>query len=145
MKLSKELTNGFIIFIGIGLYFLTMNMLGLSDLFYLRFFNIFFLIYGVNRTLVSNLSEGKKEFLSNTISAFATAFIGVCLSFVGLICYSYLHGGDDYVQTLSKTFLFGGNPSVLMYAISLLFEGTASAVIVTLVLMLYYNNKYRTD
>ena len=74
MKLSKELTNGFIIFIGIGLYFLTMNMLGLSDLFYLRFFNIFFLIYGVNRTLVSNLSEGKKEFLSNTISAFATAF-----------------------------------------------------------------------
>ncbi len=74
MKLSKELTNGFIIFIGIGVYFLTMNMLGLSDLFYLRFFNIFFLIYGVNRTVVSNLSEGKKEFLFNTISAFATAF-----------------------------------------------------------------------
>ncbi len=78
MKLSKELTNGFIIFIGIGVYFLTMNMLGLSDLFYLRFFNIFFLIYGVNRTVVSNLSEGKKEFLFNTISAFATA-LKVCV------------------------------------------------------------------
>jgi hypothetical protein len=41
--------------------------------------------------------------------------------------------------------LFGGNPSVLMYSISLLFEGTASAVIVTLVLMFYYNNKYPAD
>lgn len=145
MKLSKELTNGFIIFIGIGVYFLTMNILGLSDLFYLRFFNIFFLIYGANKTLVSNLSEGKKEILPNAISAFATAFIGVFLSIVGLIGYSYLHGGDDYVLTLSKTFLFGGNPTLLMYSISLLFEGTASAVIVALILMLYYNNKYRAD
>ena len=145
MKLSKELTNGFIIFIGIGVYFLTMNMLGLSDLFYLRLFNIFFLIYGANKTLVSNLSEGKKEFLPNAISAFATTFIGVFLSIVGLIVYSYVHGGDDYVQTLSKTFLFGGNPTLLMYSISLLFEGTASAVIVALILMFYYNNKYRAD
>jgi hypothetical protein len=145
MKLSKELTNGFIIFIGIGVYFLTINMLGLSDLFYLRFFNIVFLMFGVNRTMTSNLSEGKKEFLPNILSAFTTAFIGVVLSIVGLIGYSYLHGGDDYVQTLSETFLFGGNPSVLMYSISLLFEGTASAVIVTLVLMFYYNNKYPAD
>ena len=145
MKLSKELTNGFIIFIGIGIYFLTVNMLGLSNLFYLRFFNIFFLIYGVNRTLVSNLNEGKKEFLSNTVSAFATAFIGVCLSIVGLICYSYLRGGDAFIQTLSKTFLFGGNPSVMTYSICLLFEGIAAAVIVTLVLMFYYNNIYPAD
>lgn len=145
MKLSKELTNGFIIFIGIGIYFLAMNMLGLSDLFYLRFFNIVFLIFGVNRTMTTNLSEGKKEFLPNIFSAFTTAFIGVVSSIVGLIGYSYLHGGDLYVKTLSETFLFGGNPSVMTYSICLFFEGIASSVIVTLVLMFYYNNKYRAD
>lgn len=145
MKISRELTNGFIIFIGIGIYFLTMNMLGLSDLFYLRFFNIVFVIFGVNRTMISNLSDGKKQFLPNAISAFATACIGVFLSIIGLIGYSYLHGGDAFIQTLSKTFLFGGNPSVMTYSICLLFEGIAAAVIVTLVLMFYYNNKYPAD
>ena len=145
MKLSKELTNGLLIFISIGIYFLAMNFLGLSHLFYLRLFNVLFLIYGINRTIVSNLAEGKKEFLTNATSAFATAFIGISLCIIGLIVYSFLNGGDAFVKTLSKTFLFGENPTVYKYSICLLFEGIASSVIVTLILMLYYNNKYVAD
>jgi hypothetical protein len=42
MKLQKELYNGVIIFIGIGLYFMLMEILGLADLYYLRVFNVLF-------------------------------------------------------------------------------------------------------
>jgi hypothetical protein len=56
-----------------------------------------------------------------------------------------LNGGDAFIQNLSKTFLFGGNPSVNIYCISLFVEGIASSVIVTLLLMFYYNNKYLSD
>ena len=145
MKLPKEIINGFIIFLAIGIYFLLMQALNLSHLFYLRFLNVIFVFYGVNRTIQMNLKEGKKKFVSNAISALFTSIIGVILSVIGLVIYSYLQEGDAFVQSLSETFLFGGNPSIDMYSISLLFEGIASSVIVTLLLMLYWNNKFSSD
>lgn len=145
MRLPKEVVNGSIIFIGIGIFFLLMNVFGLADLFYLRLLNVIFIFYGVNRTIEMNISQGKKEFVSNAVSAMATSLIGVFLSIVGLVIYSYSKGGDAYVQSLSKTFLFGGNPSVITYSICLLFEGMASSVIVTMLLMLYWNNRLSID
>lgn len=145
MKPPKEIINGFIIFIAIAIYFLLMEVLGLAHLFYLRFLNILFVFYGVNRTIQMNLLEGKKKFVSNAVSALYTSVISVFLSIIALVIYSYLQGGDAFVQSLSKTFLFGGNPSIDAYSISLLFEGLASSVIVTLLLMLYWNNQFSTD
>lgn len=145
MKISKEVFNGAIIFIGIGVYFLLMNALGLANVFYLRLLNIIFVYYGVNKTIQMNIAEGKKTFVSNAISAMTTSLVGVVLSVVGLIVYSYMKGGDNYVQSLSEIFLFGGNPSVVTYSICLLFEGVASSVIVTLFAMLYWNNRFSTD
>ncbi|KQB37023.1 hypothetical protein B6A10_09575 [Flavobacterium sp. L1I52] len=145
MKPPKEITNGFIIFIAIAIYFLLMEALGLAHLFYLRFLNIIFVFYGVNRTIQMNLIEGKKKFVSNAVSALYTSVVSVFLSIIALVIYSYLQGGDAFVQSLSETFLFGGNPSIDMYSISLLFEGLASSVIVTLMLMLYWNNRFSTD
>jgi len=132
MKISKEFQNGFLIFLGIAIYFLFMNLVGLSDVFYLRLFNTLFVLYGVNRTIMMNIHDG-------------TSLIGVFLSIIGLIIFSYLQGGDQYVQSLSKTFLFGGNPSVMTYSICLLFEGIASTVVVTMLLLLYWNNRLVTD
>ncbi|MFC5682312.1 hypothetical protein ACYE2N_10965 [Flavobacterium sp. MAHUQ-51] len=145
MKSTKEITNGCIIFITIGIYFILMEMLKLSDLFYLRILNILFVFYGVNRTIQMNLDEGKKKFVSNAVSALFTAIIGVVLSIIALVIYSHLRGGDTFVQSLSESFLFGGNPSIDAYSISLLFEGLASSVIVTMLLMLYWNNQFSTD
>ncbi len=145
MKLPKELRNGIIIFLGIGLYFLLMILLGLGDISALRLLNVVFVFYGVNRTIKMNLNEGKKNFVSNAVSALITSIIGVVLSIIGLLIYSYIRGGDAYIQYLSKTFLFGGNPTIVTYCISLLFEGIASSIIVTLLVMLYTNNKYITD
>jgi len=145
MKLRKEIINGVIIFIAISIYFLLMELLGLTHLFYLRFLNILFVFYGVNRTIKQNLEEGNKQFVSNAVSAMFTSVIGVVLSIIALVIYSYLQGGDAFVQSLSETFLFGGNPSIDAYSISLLFEGVASSVIVTLLLMLYWNNRFSAD
>jgi hypothetical protein len=145
MKLSKEVLNGGLIFIGVGGYFLLMNALGLAHLFYLRLFNVFFIFYGVNKTIKMNLAEGKMKFAFNAASAMITSIIGVVLSIIGLVIYSYTKGGDHYVQSLSEVFLFGGNPSVNTYSICLLFEGVASSVIVTMLLMLFWNNRLTTD
>ena len=141
MKISKEFQNGFLIFLGIAIYFLFMNLVGLSDVFYLRLFNTLFVLYGVNRTF----TMGEVFLVNNAKSAMKTSLIGVFLSIIGLIIFSYLQGGDQYVQSLSKTFLFGGNPSVMTYSICLLFEGIASTVVVTMLLLLYWNNRLVTD
>jgi hypothetical protein len=145
MKISKEFFNGATIFVGISVYFLLMNALGFADVFYLRLLNIAFVFYGVNKTVQMNIAEGKKTFVTNAVSAMTTSLVGVVLSIVGLIAYSYMKGGDNYVQSLSETFLFGGNPSIEAYCISLLFEGVASSVIVTLFAMLYWNNRFTVD
>lgn len=142
MKFSKEIINGFLIFMGIGIFFLLVEFSGLSNLYYLRFFNILFVYYGTERTLKSNFAEGKILISQNAFSALYTALTGVFLSIIGLVAYSYLQGGDAYVQTLSKALLFGGNPSIMTYSISLLFEGIVSAVIVTFILMLIWDNRY---
>ncbi len=145
MKLPTEFYNGFLIFIGIGIYFLAMEALGLADLFYLRLLNILIVFYGTNRTLKLNFREGKTLFATNIASALLTSLTGVILSIMGLITYSFIKGGDLYVQSLSKTFLFGGNPSVMTYSISLLFEGIVSAVIVSFILILYWETRYVSD
>ncbi|WP_347049443.1 hypothetical protein [Flavobacterium olei] len=145
MKLPKEIINGILIFVGIGLFFLVMELLNLSNLFYLRLLNVLFIFYGVNRTLKMNLAEGKNGFVPNAISAMVTSFTAVVISIVALLIYSYAKGGDRYVTSLSEAFMFGGEPSVASYCISLFFEGSASCIIVTLLLMLYWNNKYAAD
>lgn len=145
MKLPKELINGFIIFLGIGIYFLVMEALGFADLFYLRLLNVLFIFYGTNRTLRSNFSEGNTILVSNAVSALLTSLTGVFLSTIGLLVYIFIKGGDPYIQTLSKTFLFGGNPTVTAYSISLLFEGIVSAVIVSFILILIWETRYASD
>lgn len=145
MKISKEVFNGATIFVGIGVYFLLMNALGFANVFYLRLLNIVFVYYGVNKTIQMNIVEGKKTFVSNAVSAMTTSLVGVVLSVIGLIGYSYMQGGDNYVQSLSETFLFGGNPSIETYCFSLFFEGVASSVLVTMFAMLYWNSQFTAD
>ena len=145
MKIPKEFSNGFYIFLGVAAFFVLLEVLNLSHLFYLRLLNVLFIFYGVNRTLKRNLAEGNNSFVPNAVAAMVTSFTGVVLSIVALIVYSYAKGGDKYVTSLSQAFMFGGEPSVPAYCLSLFFEGSASCIIVTLLLMLYWNNKYKAD
>lgn len=145
MKIPREIINGIYIFLGIAAFFLLLEVLNLSHLFYLRLLNVLFIFYGVNRTLKMNIADGKNSFVPNAISAMVTSFTGVVISIIALLIYSYAKGGDKYVKSLSEAFMFGGDPSVATYSLCLFFEGTASCIIVTLLLMLYWNNKYKAD
>lgn len=141
MNISKELNNGVLIFVGIGIYFLVMELLGLSHLFFLRMLNIFIVIYFLNKTIKSNYNEGKIDYLENLISGTLTSLIGVVLSVVGLLIYISMRGGDAYLAKLSQNFLFGGGtPSMNQYCIGLFFEGIASSIIITFTLMQYWKD-----
>ncbi len=141
MNISKELNNGILIFVSIGIYFLTMELLGLSDIFILRLLNIFIVVYFLNKTIKSNYKEGKTEYLENLISGTLTSLIGVALSVAALLAYISMKGGDAYLAKLSENFLFGGGePSMYQYCIGLLFEGTASSIIITFTLMQYWKD-----
>lgn len=141
MKLPKEIINAIIIFIGISAYFLIIDLLNLSDVLWLRMFNVLFVWYGVTRTLSYNVEHGKKDYAYNLFSAGATAFAGVFLSIIGLVSYIHLRGGDDYVNNLSQDLLFGGKPTANQYCIGILFEGVASALIVVFVSVQYWRSK----
>lgn len=142
MNLSKELNNGILIFIGIGIYFLTMELFGLSDVFLLRLLNICIVVYFLNKTIKSNYKEGKTEYLENIVSGTLTSLIGVVLSIAGLFIYVQLKGGDPYLAKLSGNFLFGGGaPSIHQYCIGLLFEGIASSIIINFTLMQYWKDR----
>ncbi|MBC7524086.1 MAG: hypothetical protein H7239_06580 [Flavobacterium sp.] len=147
MKLSKEFLNGFIIFLGIGIYFLLMEVLGLSNYYILRIFNVLIIIYGLNRTIKSNLSEGKKGYISNLVSTGLTGFVGIVLGIIGLALYVYFRGGATYLDKLSHAFLFGGKPSVAEYCFGLMIEGIASVLIVVFINMQYWRTKnaFRDD
>jgi hypothetical protein len=142
MSISKELNNGTLIFIGIGIYFLIMELLGLSHLFFLRMLNIVIVIYFLNKTIKSNYNEGKTDYLENLISGTLTALIGVILSVIGLLIYISMKGGDAYLGKLSQNFLFGGGaPTMNQYCIGLFFEGIASSIIITFTLMQYWKDR----
>ncbi|WP_430399556.1 hypothetical protein [Flavobacterium sp.] len=140
MKNVTELRNGFIIFLGIGLFFLAMDFFGLSNKNYLRALNAFIVIYGINKTIKMNLNNGITDYLENFISGFKTGIIGVLLGIIGLIIYIYIKGGESYLSTLSNTFFFLGKTNIIMYCSVLFFEGVASSLIGSFVLMQYWKD-----
>lgn len=142
MKLKRELTNGFIIFIGIAIYFLIIELSGLADVFFLRMLNLFIVAFGVNLTLRQNAQDGMPGYFTNLISGITTSLIGAVFSVISLLTYIEYRGGNAYLETLSQGVLFGGGQvNIVYYCIGLLFEAVASSVIITFVLMQFWKNK----
>ncbi len=142
MKYSRELINGFIIFLGIGVYFLIIQYLGLSHLFLLRIFNIVFVIFGVNRSLQQNYADGIGGYNTNLLSAVLTSMIGAILSVGSLLFFIQINGGQEYMKNLSNSFIFGGGQlTIQQYCIGLLFESSAASLMVSFCLMQYWKNK----
>jgi len=142
MKLSREFANGFIIFLGIGIYFLILEYLGLADEFYLRVLNLFIVAFGINRTIQMNQKDGIRGYNRHLISAIITSMIGAVLSIASLLAYIQYKGGEVYLEKLSKGFLFGGGElTIHYYCIGLLFESIASSIIISFCLMQYWKDK----
>lgn len=142
MKASRIVTNGLIIFICIGIFFLIMDQLGLSKNIYLRLVNFVFVIYGVNRTLQANFRDNINGYFTNLVSAFLTAFLSLALGVFSFMLYADYKGGEAYLQNFADTYIFGGsNPSPYQFGIGLFIEGLASSVVVSFALMQYWKDK----
>lgn len=142
MKISRIITNGLIIFIGIGVYFLIMDVLGLSRNLYLRLLNFIFVLYGVNRTLQGNFKDGIDGYFTNLGSALFTAFTGLVLSVFSFMVYAATHGGEAYLAKFHSIYVFGGHtPSPYQFAVSLFLEGLAASAVVSFALMQYWKDK----
>ncbi|SEP75892.1 hypothetical protein [Flavobacterium urocaniciphilum] len=140
MKNQNEIKNGVLIFIGIGLFFLLMDLFGLADKNYLRILNAFIVLFGISKTIKSNYSNGITDYLENLVSGFKTGIIGVFLGIVGLIVFVYIKGGETYLATLSDTFFFTGKTNLVKYCAVLFFEGVASSLIGSFALMQYWKD-----
>jgi len=142
MRFKREFANGFIIFIGLGIYFLLLEITGLSDEFYLRILNVFIVIYGVNRTIKGNHADGVRGYFTNLIAAIATSMIGAILSIASLLIYIHFQGGEVYLKKLAENFIFGGGElTIYKYCIGLLFESAAASLAVSFCLMQYWKDK----
>ena len=143
MKLPKEeLINALIIVAGITVYFFIIDLLGLSNVLWLRVVNVLFVWYGVNRTLSYNVEHGKKEYGYNLLSAGITAVLGVVIATIGLVAYIHLRGGDSYIEEhLASEMLFGGKPTANQFCIGIFIEGLASALMVIFVSVQYWRKK----
>ena len=140
MKNKTVLQNAFLIFLGIGLFFLLMDFLGLASKNYLRSLNAFIVLYGIHKTIKYNYDKGKMDYFENLFSGFITWVLGVFLGIVGLIAFIYIKGGESYLTTLSDTFVFVGKINIIQYCGVLFFEGVASSLIGAFVLMQFYGD-----
>lgn len=142
MKFSRLLINGFIIFVGIALYFLLIEIIGLKDQIYLRLVNFIFVIYGVNRTIKSNAHDGIRGYLTNLLSGFLTAMVGLILGLIAFVNYIDYKGGNAYLETFADSYIFGGGqPTIYQFSFGLFLEGSAASMIVAFAMMQFWKNK----
>jgi len=142
MKFKREISNGLIIFILMALYFFFMELLKLSDLFYLRIFNLVFVIYGVNRTIKGNHEAGVRGYFTNLMGAIITSMIAAVLSIAALLIYLKARGGAGYLNDHPMKYIFGSETtSVEYFCIGLFFEAAAASLAVSFCLMQYWKDK----
>lgn len=136
MNMRNEYKNGFIIFLLLGLFFLTMDLAGLANVFYLKIFNFVFVLFGVNLTL-KHLSKEKANYLKMFSSGMVTALIGIVLSLIGLFVYMKITDADmtDYSTTIIPS------ENLSHYFLALFAEGISSAIVVVFTLMQYWKTK----
>ena len=142
MQFKREFLNGFLIFLGIGIYFIILEMAGLSNIFYLRLLNVAIVVWGVNRKIKGNVEAGVRGYFTYFIAAVMTSMIGAILSIACLLLYIEIKGGEEYLKNLAENFIFGGGEvTIQQYCIGLLFESAAASLAVSFSLMQYWKDK----
>jgi len=142
MNVQRVIINGFIIYIGIALFFILMELVGWSDQVYLRLVNFIFVIYGVNKTIKSNYEDHTNGYFANLVAGIFTALVSLALGVLSFIGYIEYKGGNEYLNHFKDSYIFGGgDPSLYQFCIGLVVEGVAASVIVSFTLMQYWKDK----
>ncbi len=136
--------HAFKIYLGIVLFFLVMYLFGLEDITNLRFFNILFVLWGVNAAIKSNLFKNKdNNYFSNLLIGFLTAFVAVVMVTFSFVIYLDRFN-PEFLKVVGDSLMWGQELTVGMVAFTILFEGAASSAISSFILMQYWKN-YKID
>lgn len=134
------LKYGLLITLMIGGFFFLCKLFGLEDNPFLRFLNLFFVVFGIRQVIKTNIEKNHvTNYITNLGLGLQTAAFAVILSIVGVLGYVELIN-PEFLAVMNKSFLIGGNLTLAEISISLLIEGMASSFIGSFVVMIFYKN-----
>lgn len=142
MKQTKIIiSNALLITLLIGSFFFLCKLFGLESNPYLRFMNLFFVVYGVRRAIKMSINKNKEtRYTTNLGIGIQTSALAVLISILGVIGYTYFFS-PEFLEIMKGSFLFGGNKiSLAAVFFTLLIEGMASSVIGSFIIMQLFKN-----
>lgn len=138
---TNAIRNGLLIFGLIGVYFVILELLGLTDNVFLKFINFIFVLIGVNNTL-KQASKIGVDYLKKLVAGVVTVFTGIVLSAIALLIYLNVNESSEisaYAMTLipaETNFEFAGIIFV---------EGFTSSLMIVFIMLQYWKNVNVTD
>ncbi|WP_159948530.1 hypothetical protein [Polaribacter septentrionalilitoris] len=134
------LKNAVIITLLIGGYFFLCKFFGQENNPYLRFMNLFFVVFGIRKAIMTNIYTNKEtKYTTNLGLGIQTSAVAVLLSIIGVIGYIELIN-PEFLSTMNSSFLIGGDLTLAELFFTLLIEGMASSVIGSFVIMQFFKN-----
>lgn len=133
---TNAVKNGLLIFGLVGVYFIILELLGLTDNIFLKFINFIFVLIGVNNTLKTTSKIGA-DYLKKLVAGVVTVFVGIFLSAIALYIYLSVNDSSDisaYAMTLipaETNFQFAGIIFV---------EGFTSSLMIVFIMLQYWKN-----
>lgn len=135
LKQTNAFKNGLLIFGLIGVYFIILELLGLTDNIFLRFVNFLFVLIGVNNTLKAAASK-TQSYIQRLLAGVVTVFTGVFLSAIAL--YIYLVAAEPDISAYAMTLIPA--KSNLSFAFVIFLEGFTSSLMVVFIMSQYWKN-----
>ncbi|WP_297802452.1 hypothetical protein [uncultured Polaribacter sp.] len=124
----------------IGGFFLLSKLLGLQENPYLRFLNLFFVLFGIRQAIKVNIEQNKEtDYLSNLGLGLQTSALAVILSIAGVMVYVEFID-RQFIEAMNNSFLIAGDLDKAEIFITLLIEGMASSFIGSFMVMQFYKN-----
>ena len=124
----------------IGGFFFICKFFGLENNPYLRFMNLFFVVIGIRKAIITNIYTNKEtKYTTNLGLGIQTSAVAVLLSIIGVIGYIELIN-PEFLSTMNSSFLIGGDLTLAELFFTLLIEGMASSVIGSFVIMQFFKN-----
>lgn len=132
--------NAILITLLIGGFFFICKFFGLENNPYLRFMNLFFVVFGIRKAIITSIYTNKQtKYTTNLGLGIQTAAIAVLLSIFGVIGYIELLN-PEFLSKMNSSFLIGGDITLAELFFTLLIEGMASSVIGSFVIMQFFKN-----
>lgn len=133
---TNAIKNGLLIFGLVGVYFIILELLGLTNNVFLKFINFAFVLIGVNNTLKS-ASKAGASYLKKLVAGVATVFIGILLSAIALLIYLNVNDSTDLTAYAVTLIPAGTN---MEFAGIIFVEGFTSSLMIVFIMLQYYKN-----